>query len=79
VCFAGGAVLPVVHGEDFPRQPLAGRAGTAPPCRPDKRLASVSVSSFLSTPLFSSLAMVFGHLAKASEPSSQTELCDAAV
>jgi hypothetical protein len=39
----------------------------------------VSVSSFLSTPLLSSLAMVFGHLAKASEPSSQTELCEAAV
>jgi hypothetical protein len=41
--------------------------------------ALVSVSSLLTTPLLSSLAKVFGHLAKASEPSSQTELCDAAI
>jgi hypothetical protein len=30
------AVLLVCRGEDYPGQPLAGRAGTALPCRPDK-------------------------------------------
>jgi hypothetical protein len=33
-----GVVLPVRLGEDFPRQPLAGRTGTALPCHPDEHL-----------------------------------------
>jgi hypothetical protein len=33
-----GESSPVHLGEDVPRQPLAGRAGTALPCHPDEHL-----------------------------------------
>jgi hypothetical protein len=35
-CGRRAAVLVVCGDEDYPRQPLAGRAGTALPCRPDE-------------------------------------------
>jgi hypothetical protein len=36
VCGRRDVVLLVCCGEDYPGQPLAGRAGTALPCRPDE-------------------------------------------
>jgi hypothetical protein len=49
---AGDAVLLVCHGEDSLGQPLAGRAGTAQPCRPDEHLGVGECVILLSTPLF---------------------------
>jgi hypothetical protein len=74
VCFAGGAEVKTSSGSLW----LAARALPRHAVQ-TSTWVPVSVSFFLSTPLLSSLAKVFGHLAKASEPSSQTELCDAAV
>jgi hypothetical protein len=66
-----------VLDEVFPRQPLAGRAGTALPCHPDEHLGVGECDSPLSNLLLLSLAMVSDLLVKISEPSSQTLLCDA--
>jgi hypothetical protein len=74
VCLAGGADVKTPSGSLWPAARALPRHAVQ-----TSTWASVSVSSFLSTPLLSSPAMVFGHLAKAREPSSQTELCDAAV
>jgi hypothetical protein len=74
VCFACGAEVKTPSGSLWPAARALPRHAIQ-----TSAWAAVSVSSFLFTPLLSSLAMVFGHLAKASEPSSQTELYDAVV
>jgi hypothetical protein len=46
---AGDAMLLVCRGEDYPGQPLAGRVGTALPCRPDEHLGDGERVLLLST------------------------------
>jgi hypothetical protein len=66
-------------GEDFPRQPLAGRAGPALPCHPDEHLGVWwALLLLLTTFCFSHWPWSLTMLVRTSEPSSQSLLCDAA-
>jgi hypothetical protein len=70
---AGDAVLLVCRGEDYLGQPLAGRAGTALPCRPDEHLGDGERVLLLSTLL---LLLRPWSLANWSRPVSQAHrLC----
>jgi hypothetical protein len=65
-----GVSSPVHLGEDLPRQPLAGRAGTALPCHPDEHLGVWWASSCLYTLCSSYRPWSLTILVKTSEPSS---------
>jgi hypothetical protein len=76
---SAGAVLPVVPRWRPPRVASSRPRGHCPAMPPRQAHGRTSSMFFLSsTPLFSTPAMVFGHLGMTSEPSSQILLCVAA-